>query len=534
MKQPSSFDTHALIGLGIDHAKCGIIKFLIDKEGLDCFDENEHFYYWIFKSEKVLSDIYNFVKEGPYIFSHEGMDYDLNSFQGITQLVIDLKDVEKVDKIFSGPPNHAKREFMLRYSKKYKRLEYYTWFHGIEKNRKRDKYYIRHTKYNFFSIDERNNVRIYPNRKTVRYISNKSVMYFRGNDYYRNDDMNFYLKLNRRLLNLHLKSDFYDSDEGFLDRNQLLNHLPNEVFKGCNSMDELISKTTKKRPVPKILTSKMPGEEIVSMYRIVEYEEMDKIIKFLYEYHDFKDISMNYFNILYQYMCVRIGILVPDKKSKSFELAEEHKSKELFMVSKGSQEVRDYIRMLSTLGKKINLNIKGMKRLCFEHDELASRISSSTIPKIKVKRYYPTIQSGEGFVVERIEDKNRLVAESEIQKHCVKTYAMYINRGTCCIYSFLDKSDGRRYTLEVQVHKNPELKKQVFILNQIRGKFNSSPPVETLSRVVAVLKTANIYASTRDAAREGFVFPNSKNNENQRGMWVPINEENDFNNELPF
>ena len=163
--------------------------------------------------------------------------------------------------------------------------------------------------------------------------------------------------------------------------------------------------------------------------------------------------------------------------------------------------------MLTTLNRKANLKIRSMKRLRLDHDELARKISSSEIPAIKIKKFYPQIKSGEGFTVERIEDKKRLVAESDIQNHCVKTYAMYINRGTCCIYSFLDRSDGRRYTLEVQVHKNPELNKQVFILNQIRGKFNSAPPLETLSRAVAVLKSAGIYASVQDALNAGFVFP---------------------------
>lgn len=531
MHKKSSFDIHALRELGIDYEKCDIIKFIIDSELLDSFGENEHFYYWSYTSEKVLSDAYNFINKGPYAFRYEDKDYDLNSFDSFAQMVIDIKEVAKIDKVFSGPPIHSKREFMLRYSKKYKRLEYYTWLHGIDKNRNRDKYFVKHVQHSFFSIDERNNVRIYPNKRTVRYLSNKNAIFFKGNDLYKNKHTDFYLKLNRRLLNLHLKSSFYDSDEKFLETNQMLNHLPNKVLKGCGSMEDVINKITKNRPVPKILRNKFPLEDIVSFYNIVEYDEMDKIIKFLYEYHDFVDVGTNFFNVLFQYLCYRVGVTIPNRNTKNFDFTPQYEITPLMYThSSGGQEIRDYIRMLSTLNRKVNLNIKSMKRLRLEHDELARKISSSEIPKINVKKFYPQIKSGEGFTVERIEDKKRLVAESDIQNHCVKTYATYINKGTCCIYSFLDRKDGRRYTLEVQVHKNAELNKQVFILNQIRGKFNSAPPLETLSRAVAVLKSAGIYGSVQDALNAGFVFPDK----GKKGNPIQMNNDLFMADDLPF
>lgn len=512
MHKPSNFNVNSIEALGIDRRKAELIKFLIDSEGLDYFAETEHFFYWSFKMQKVLSDTFNFIKSGPFMHEIDGKEYDINSFEGVSQMIVDVKSVLKIDGVFSGPPLHAKREFMLRYSKKYKRLEYYTWFHTIEKNRTRDKYYIRHAQHKFFSIDERNNVRIYLNRWTVRYISNKSVIYFKGHDFYRNADNNFYLKLNRRLLNIHLKSDLYNSDERFMDSNMMLNHLSNKLFKGCNSLEEILNKATKNRPVPKILKSKLPVEEIISLYNFVEYDEMDKIIKFMYQYHDFVNMGTNYFQILFNYMCLRVGVMKADREKMQFDLIQENAETNPFgfVNNGGGHEVRDYIRILVSLDKKINLNIRSMKRLRLEHDELARKVVSSKIPKIKVHRSYPVINSAEGFTIERIEDKNRLVAESDIQNHCVKTYASQINKGTCCIYSFLDRTDGRRYTLEIQMHKNPDAKEQVFVLNQIRGKFNSNPPNETLLRAVSVLNSIGIYPSKEEAVKNGYSFLEKK------------------------
>lgn len=522
--------------LGIDRKKCEIISYIVENEGLDLFAENEHFYYWMYKQEKKLSDVYKFVKEDSLPFELGGKTFDINSFEGVSELIIDTKDVKKIDEIFSGPPVNKKVEFLLRYSKKYDRLEYYKNLHTIEKNRKRDKYYIRHDQSKFFSVNEKNHVRIYINKRMVRYLSNKSVLYYRPS--YKCQDDNFYLKINRRLLNLHLGNDLYKSDERFQMENFSVQHLSNKCFKGCSNLDEVLHKITKGKPVPKVLKNKLNIGEVISLYNLVDYDEMDKIIKFLYDYYDFFQ-SINHINVLENYYGIKFGILVPDKSHKQFLLSStKTDSFEMHPLANGYSHqigiIRDYIRMSVTLNIKVNMTIRSIKRLIQEHDELARKITSDKIPKIKVHRSYPKIDSGLNLIVEKIEDKSRLIAESEIQKHCVKTYAQKINKGLCCIYSLYDKEKGGRYTIEVVTVKNKIQKRQIFLLNQIRGKFNSNPNADILQRTTKLLKNAGVFINREEAKKDGFLFP-EKTQTNDFQVWVQ-NIENNYDDgvELPF
>lgn len=521
--------------LGIDSRKCELIRYIVENEGLDSFAENEHFYYWMYKQEKKLSDVYKFVREDSLPFEMDGKTFDLNSFEGVSELIVEKKDVKKIDDIFSGPPVNKKVEFILRYSKKYDRLEYYKNLHTIEKNRNRDKYYIRHDQNKFFSVNDKNHVRIYPNKRMVRYMSNKSVLYYRPS--YKNQEDNFCLKINRRLLNLHLGNDLYKSDERFEEENSSVQHLSNKCFRGCSNLDGVLQRITKGRPVPKVLKNKFGIGEVISLYNLVDYDEMDKIIKFLYDYYDF--FSINYFSILENYYGIRFGILVPDKSKKQFLLSSTRSdSFEMHPLANGYSHqigiIRDYIRMSVTLGKKVNMTIRSIKRLIQEHDELVRKITSDKIPKIKVHRSYPKIDSGLDLIVEKIEDKSRLIAESEIQKHCVKTYAQKINKGLCCIYSLYDKEKGSRYTIEVVSVKNKIQKRQIFLLNQMRGKFNTNPNADVFERTTKLLKNAGVFISKEEAIKDGFLFAEETQTNNFHDWVQNMGDDYDDGVQLPF
>lgn len=533
MEKRNDLTISSLIDMGIDLEKAKFIQFLVENERLDIFFENEHFYYWAFKKEIKLSDFYGFIKsDQQQLYELHGKKYDLNSFDGISELVVEVTDAAIIDKIFCGTaknsyslPNFQKEEYFLRYSKKFKTLEYYKCEHGLGMNRKRDKVFVNHNRLSIFKINENNYVKIYPNKRMCRYISNKSVLYFGGGyGWYNNSsEETLHLKINRRLLNIHLRSSLYDSDESFAEVNSALNYLPNKALKGCDSLEDLLNRMTNYRPVPKILRSKFSLPEIINLYNIVKYEEVDKIIKFLYDYHDFFEecTARQITQILCAYIGVRLGVMVADKKSRAFvSVDEKGEPKETgdFVHPFGwvpfphsvEGEIRDYIVMCRMNDKKVNLKFKSIKRLKEEHDEMSRLIKAAQIPQIKVKRGYPKIKSEMSFFIERIEDRNRLLAESEMQQHCVKTYAASINKGLCCIYSFLDEEDGRRYTLEVRRHKNNQLKMQVFILNQIRGKFNVLPEPKIMKRVVSILSNYGIMPDMKEAISKGFV-PENKN-----------------------
>lgn len=503
--------------LGIDPKKFEFINFMVENEQLDRFSETEHFYYWFRVHEQVLGSVHKFVGQKPFIYTHKEKNYDLNSYQELSQFIVDIKDVKEIDEVFSGTLPFGKMEHFLRYSKKFKRIDYYFCIHTIVKSKSRTKYFINHKQHKIFSINEKNFVRIYVNNRTCRYISNKNVSHFRGNDKYNNKNKDFWFKVNRRLLNMHLGYNFYKSDQDFLSENKHIQHLSNKFIKGCSSIEEALSKMTKGRPVPKILLSKFPIGEVVSLYHLVEFDEMDKIIKFLYEFHDFFS-NLNSYRVVEAYMSTRLGMVVPDRENKCF-IRNHSKTKLMnpldhFELNEPNGlnfhpiaqcEVSDYLRMCIMLDKKANMNIRSPKRLNLEHDELSRKISASHIPKVKTHRSYPRMSSENGFVIELIDEKMRLIEESQIQKHCVKTYATKINRGECCIYSFLEKSTGKRYTLEVQKRKTKDSRKQFFILQQIRGKFNSKPTNKVMDAVSEILRKNNVFISIQEAISKGIV-----------------------------
>lgn len=514
----SKFNKKFLMSMGIDQPKSELIEFLIEHESFDQFDETEHFYYWFHKKEIVLSDNFGFINKGPYIFKKNDKEFDLNTFEGIARLVIDVQDIPELNKIFNGNFNFGKREYFLRYSKKFHKLEYFMCVHSLVNNKKKTKLFIKHKKYKYFTINEKNYVLVY-NGMNPRYISNKNAAFIRPivhylyncnpikNKFPKYD--NYLNSINRRLVSIHQKTKVYN-DENFLKTVSDLKNIKNTVMSNTNTIDDLLYKVTNGRPVPKILMDKFPKSELVYLYSMINYEEIDKIIKFLYENVEIynqqesdEKIKNSQFGLETNYR-LHIYQIILDYLLVRFEIRKPNYSKRQFINLDNSNYkysiIADYISMCQTQDLKLNLKIKSYNRLVQEHDRVSFSISAANIPAIKPHKKYPKIESEGSFEIEKITDKKRLLIESEIQKHCVKTYSHSINSGRCCIYSFLDKRDKKRYTLEIQKKYN-ESKELVFFLNQIRGKFNEMPNSEILFQVYGILLRNKIFTDPQSAIK---------------------------------
>jgi hypothetical protein len=529
------------MSMGIDQPKSELIEFLIEHESFDQFDETEHFYYWFYKTEQVLSDNFGFINKGPYIFKKNDKEFDLNTFEGVARLVIEVQDNMELSKIFNGNFNFGKREYFLRYSKKFHKLEYFMCVHGLVNNKKKTKLFIKHNKHKYFTINEKNYVLVY-NRMSPRYISNKNAAFLRPimpylynyntakNKFSKYD--NYLNSINRRLVSIHQKSKIYN-DENFLKCISDLRNVKNTVMLNTNNIDELLYKITNGKPVPKILIDKFPKSELIYLYSLVNYEEVDKIIKFLYEnleiYNQIKSIQFNYetdyklhiHQIILDYLTVRFEIRKPDYSKKQF-INSDSSNYQWSIIA-------DYLSMCSTQNLKLNLKIKSYNRLVQEHDRISFNISAANIPAIKPYKKYPKIDSEGNFEIEKIIDKKRLLIESEIQKHCVKTYSHSINSGRCCIYSFTDKRDKKRYTLEIQKKYN-ESKELVFFLNQIRGKFNATPSHEVLFEVYGILLRNKVYIDHQSAIKAHKVLFDSLKQEKNKNTII----DNLDDMQLPF
>lgn len=489
--------------LGIDERKSELIEFIIKNENLDQFEENEHFFYWFNRDEIAIGKLYNFLNlkfQQKYISNYKGKDYNLNSFDGIAQLVVDVKCFNEVKKFLGTDlDSFIKLEYFLRYSKKYKRLEYFFYHHKLQQTKHRKNVVVRHKKFKFFSINEKNYVLYYRSNNCPRYISNKNALFLRPqvslNYQRRHFNISFeknekYLKkLNIMLLSIHQKNNLFN-EMNFYDLIVNLDTVPNKIMLNASSLQEVLARVTNNRPVPKILTSKFCTSELILLYKMIEYEQVDKIIKFIYEnievyknhlksvqsenrihsnlntegtVSSFGSSEHSIMVILKDYMCVKLNL---KKKSPLKNVLE-------WEDSRNYHYLEDYFRFMRQEGKKINLNIKSIRRLIEEHDNYVRSLDLKSISDFKVNRKFPDVKSDNNFEIEKIITKDRLVSESDIQKHCVKTYSNLINSGACCIYSFLDKRTNLRWTMEVRKINNN--KKTYFYVNQLKGKFNSNP-----------------------------------------------------------
>lgn len=496
------FNKKFLESMGVDSQKSELIEFLIENESLNIFDETEHFYYWIHRSERVLRDNFGFLQNEnkPFIYKINEKEFDLNTFDGITELVIEVKDKDQILKIFNDNLNLGKTEYILRYSKKYNSLEYYGYKSCLQPVKKRKMCFVRHKKFNFFKINDKNFVLFYFGRQP-RYVSNKSALFLRPihnfNCNSNKDYQNYLYSINRRLVSIHQKTKIYN-DSNFVKTALDLQNVENKLMFNTKNIDELLNKVVKNKPVPKILIDKFKKSELVYLYTMINYEEVDKIIKYLY---DNPKLYMEESGTLKN--CMR-DVILDYLYSRFLPINSDSLDRKDLYQNMERSTIIDYMRMCETQKIKLNLKIKSFKRLEQEHDNLSFNISAKNIPDIKVNKKYPKIKSEGNFEIEQIVDKKRLLVESEIQKHCVKTYASSINAGRCCIYSFLDLRTKNRYTLEVQ-KKYDITKNLLFILNQIRGKFNSNPSGEILFEIYGILIRNKIYPSFELAKKDHLV-----------------------------
>lgn len=145
-----------------------------------------------------------------------------------------------------------------------------------------------------------------------------------------------------------------------------------------------------------------------------------------------------------------------------------------YFYSKGykhEHELSDYFRWCLGDNRKINLN-HSEARLLEEHDhylvnadydEIYKKTSNIKIPQ---KSRFDIIYKYMPAEFERIKTRKRIASEAAVQSNCVWTYADYINKDVCCVFSFYDKdalydNESKRYTIEIQRNEAGFWAKQV-------------------------------------------------------------------------
>ena len=138
-----------------------------------------------------------------------------------------------------------------------------------------------------------------------------------------------------------------------------------------------------------------------------------------------------------------------------------------------SDSINDCISLKKRL---LSLKVTSIKRWEQEHLKRTALVRAKGTPNIKTKDVYKNALNEFEYESELIDNKQRLIKESVDMGHCVSTYAYKINNGDCAIFSI--NYDKIRYTLEVGIANN------LFLLSQLRGRFNKSAPVELVTSLI--------------------------------------------------
>ena len=147
-------------------------------------------------------------------------------------------------------------------------------------------------------------------------------------------------------------------------------------------------------------------------------------------------------------------------------------------------QVGDYVNMCIYSNKrvkpKVDLSISNIHTLIEKHNDVSwlSRKSGTRPVKVPKDSVFNDLRKILPKEFEWIKNRKRLILETELQHHCVWSYADKISSDICAIYSYVDKdgskslcNDGKpkRYTIEFNFNKQ----NGTYYVEQVQGKYDA-------------------------------------------------------------
>lgn len=147
-------------------------------------------------------------------------------------------------------------------------------------------------------------------------------------------------------------------------------------------------------------------------------------------------------------------------------------------------QVGDYVNMCIYSNKrvkpKVDLSISNIHTLIEKHNDVSwlSRKSGTRPVKVPKDSVFNDLRKILPKEFEWIKNRKRLILETELQHHCVWSYADKISSDMCTIYSYVDKdgskslcNDGKpkRYTIEFNFNKQDG----TYYVVQVQGKYDA-------------------------------------------------------------
>lgn len=150
-------------------------------------------------------------------------------------------------------------------------------------------------------------------------------------------------------------------------------------------------------------------------------------------------------------------------KNELSKKTQEYLEEEVLFLQRQKNEsglaitLNDYIEMARQEKRKIRLDIYSELQLYNLHDRIQSHDYKNLTSPVKIPKdtKFKELRKILPEKFEWIKTRSRLILETEIQQHCVWSYADKISKDRCAIYSFVDTTgeytdDGKpsRYTIE--------------------------------------------------------------------------------------
>lgn len=276
--------------------------------------------------------------------------------------------------------------------------------------------------------------------------------------------------------------------------NEILSQAIKEYIDTCIMSKKYIWEDLKKYLYNNLLYNEIPP---IAANEVNKYHDIDKMMKGHYKKADF--VNWNKANLIWCYSLMKNMDKFTDESKKlllstKYENYDRAFNKHAFLLNRLQEStywidketkkrvnkgdvmniIADYFDIAHKLKVKPSLCFSSAKRVKEAHDRLSEQYTAKHTQVIKIhqKSKFNALRKmlPEGF--EWIRTRNRLVHEGCSMHHCVATYDTKINKDNCAIYSAINPTDNKRYTIEFVVRNNK------YTVRQIYGIWNSTCPQE--------------------------------------------------------
>lgn len=157
-------------------------------------------------------------------------------------------------------------------------------------------------------------------------------------------------------------------------------------------------------------------------------------------------------------------------------------------------EIRDYVNNTLRAKRKLSLRWRSISKVIQANVDAVITLQSSQIKKISIPKdsVFRTLDEHLPQSFTRITTREQIIEEGARMKHCVASYAQFVNEDYCAIHHLV--YDGNDYTVEFRVKDN------AYKVVQIQSKCNRGAPEEVWDYVSSLV--AGLDVPKRDRKTE--------------------------------